>query len=145
MKKLISVFVTLGWLALSGIAQPGGGQQRQPGSVLEAMKVAFITKRLDLSPEEAQRFWPVYNKYAFEIRQAHMAYRDHKNELELDESILGIKKKYSPEFSRALSSPARVNDFFRAEKDFGAFVQKEMQRRQVQQRQMQQRPYGGGQ
>lgn len=29
---------------------------------LEAEKVAFITKQLDLSVEEAQAFWPVYNK-----------------------------------------------------------------------------------
>jgi hypothetical protein len=49
----------------------------------------------------------------------------------LDESILNIKKKYSPEFDKALS-PERTNQFFRAEKDFGGFVQKEMQRRQMQ-------------
>jgi hypothetical protein len=147
MKKLISVFIVLGWLILPGIAQSGGGQQRQsgdqqrqpPGSVLEAMKAAFITKRLNLSPEEAQLFWPIYNKYAAEIRQAHVAYREHKNEITLEESILNIKKRYSVEFSRALS-PDKVNQFFRAEKDFGAFVQKEMQRRQTQPR-----PFGNGQ
>ncbi|HEX9509068.1 MAG TPA: hypothetical protein VF939_01200 [Puia sp.] len=144
MKKLISVFIVLGWLVLPGIAQsgggqPGGSQQRQPGSVLEAMKAAFITKRLNLSPEEAQLFWPIYNQYATEIRQAHVAYREHKNEITLEESILNIKKRYSVEFSKALS-PDKVNQFFRAEKDFGAFVQKEMQRRQTQPR-----PFGSGQ
>ena len=25
---------------------------------IEAMKIAFITKRLDLTPDESQRFWP---------------------------------------------------------------------------------------
>jgi hypothetical protein len=104
------------------------------------LKIAFITKRLDLSSEEAEKFWPIYNKYAVEVRQAYLTYRDDKNEIGLDESLLNIRKKYSPDFTRALSSPARVNEFFRAEKDFGAFVQKEMQRRQ-----MNRRPYGGGQ
>lgn len=112
--------------------QPGPGmqQQRPALGILEGMKIAFITRRLNLSPEEAQRFWPVYYRYAAEIRQAHLAYREHKNELRLDEDILDIKKRYNGEFSRVLS-PEQVNQFFRAEKDFGAFVQKEMQRRQM--------------
>ena len=33
---------------------------------VEAMKVAFITKRLALTAEEAQKFWPVYNQYEAE-------------------------------------------------------------------------------
>jgi hypothetical protein len=101
--------------------------------VLEGMKIAFLTKRLALSPEEAQRFWPVYFQYTSEIRQAHLAYREHKNELRLEEDLLNIKKKYNFEFSKVLP-PEKVNEFFRAEKDFGAFVQKEMQRRQMQRR-----------
>jgi hypothetical protein len=30
---------------------------------LDAMKVAFITKKLDLSAKEAQAFWPLYNEF----------------------------------------------------------------------------------
>jgi hypothetical protein len=30
---------------------------------LESQKVAFITKQLSLTIEEAQRFWPVYNEF----------------------------------------------------------------------------------
>lgn len=30
---------------------------------VDALKISFITKELDLSPEEAQQFWPVYNQY----------------------------------------------------------------------------------
>ena len=137
MKRILPVliFFTL-LLNLQGISQR---PQRQ-GSILESMKIAFITKRLDLSSQEAEKFWPIYNRYAVEVRQAYLTYRDNKDEIGLDEALLNIRKKYSPDFARALSSPARVNDFFRAEKDFGAFVQKEMQRRQ-----MQRRPFAGGQ
>lgn len=108
--------------------QPPGPQMAN-GHYLEAMKIAFLTRRLNISPDEAQRFWPVYYQYAAENRQAHAAYRVHKNELLLDEALLNIKKKYSPAFARALG-PDRANEFFRADKDFGAIVQKEMQRRQ---------------
>lgn len=135
-KKLLSVLILLGWFALPGLAQ-GGQRQQRPGATLEAMKIAFITKRLDLSPEEAERFWPIYNRYAAEVRQAYISYRDRQNEIELDEALLNIRKKYNSEFTKALS-PEKVNQFFRAEKDFAGFVQKEMQRRQ-----MQRRPFNG--
>jgi hypothetical protein len=141
MKKILPVLIPLAFtlmLSLPVLSQQPPMQRK--GGALEAMKIAFITKRLDLSPEEAEKFWPIYYKYAAEVRQTYFAYRDDKDEIKLDESLLNIRKKYNPEFTRALSSPSRVNDFFRAEKDFGAFVQKEMQRRQ-----MQRRPYGGGQ
>ena len=131
MKKILSVLVLIGLFSLPALAQ--GRLQRQPGAGVEALKIAFITKRLDLTPEEAERFWPIYNRYATEVRQAYVTYRDSKNELELDEALLNVRKKYNSEFSKALS-PEKVNQFFRAEKDFGAFVQKEMQRRQMNRR-----------
>ncbi len=33
---------------------------------LRSQKIAFITQRLNLTPEEAQTFWPVYNELARE-------------------------------------------------------------------------------
>jgi len=30
---------------------------------VESMRIAFLTQKLDLSPDEAQKFWPVYNEY----------------------------------------------------------------------------------
>jgi hypothetical protein len=126
MKKILSVLVLISWFCLPSMAQMR--QQRQPGANIQALKIAFITKRLNLSPEEAEKFWPIYNRYSAEVRQAYLSYRDDKNELKLDETLLDIRKKYSVEFLKALS-PGKINDFFRAEKDFGAFVQKEAQRR----------------
>ena len=103
----------------------------QNGERLEALKIAYITKRLDLSPEEAQKFWPVYNQYAEELKQARKeAIRNNKTEIELDESLLNIRKKYNVLFGQALS-PQKIDIFFRSEKEFGNFVQKEMERRQL--------------
>lgn len=30
---------------------------------IKALRVAFISDRLDLTPEEAQKFWPVFNQF----------------------------------------------------------------------------------
>lgn len=38
------------------------GQAMNRKEQLESQKVAFITKQLNLSVEEAQKFWPVYNE-----------------------------------------------------------------------------------
>lgn len=34
-------------------------QRPQPGEI-ESLKIAFFTQKLDLSPEEAKIFWPIY-------------------------------------------------------------------------------------
>ena len=31
---------------------------------VEAQKIAFITNALNLTPEESQKFWPLYNEYS---------------------------------------------------------------------------------
>jgi hypothetical protein len=131
MKKLFSVLVILCWLALPGQSQ--GRQQRPTGEMIETMKIGFITQRLNLTPDEAQKFWPIYKIYSSEVRQVYGVYRSNNNELQLDESLLNIRKRYSVEFLKAIS-PGKINDFFKAEKDFSSFVRKEMQRRQMQHR-----------
>lgn len=35
---------------------------------LSTLKIGFLTKRLSLTPEEAQVFWPVYNQYQDELK-----------------------------------------------------------------------------
>jgi len=47
---------------------------------IEAEKVAFITNKLDLSIEEAQSFWPVYNEYQKKRKDIFIEKREiHKN------------------------------------------------------------------
>jgi len=60
MKYLLSVF------ALLFIVSSLNGQRRDHGEMREeikAQKIAFITKKLELTPEEAEAFWPLYNEY----------------------------------------------------------------------------------
>ncbi len=44
--------------------QPGHGQRRRGDfQQVEAERVAFITRYLELTSEEAKKFWPVYNDF----------------------------------------------------------------------------------
>ncbi|GAA4281117.1 hypothetical protein GCM10022260_15380 [Gaetbulibacter aestuarii] len=56
--KMKTYILAIGLLVLSlgAIAQPNRDQIR-------SLKVAFITERLNLTPKEAQEFWPIYNAY----------------------------------------------------------------------------------
>lgn len=119
------------WLTTPVHAQVGPPPRQPNAGVLETYKIGFITNRLLLTPDEAQRFWPIYRFYSGEVRQAWAVYRTDKNELQLEENLLNIKKKYSVEFLKAIPPP-KINEFFKAERDFNNFVQREAQRRQAQ-------------
>ncbi|MGQ9863804.1 MAG: hypothetical protein ACUVRD_04900 [Bacteroidia bacterium] len=41
----------------------------QPSERLASLRIGIITEALDLTPEEAQRFWPLYNQMQQELRQ----------------------------------------------------------------------------
>lgn len=55
MKKLLPIFLLLFSLNITA--------QHKNRERLKALKVSFITERLDFSEKEAQQFWPVYNNY----------------------------------------------------------------------------------
>lgn len=52
------------------LAQPGGPVAAARQEQVKAAKIGFITRELNLTEEEAQKFWPVYNKFDNE-REAH--------------------------------------------------------------------------
>ena len=63
MRKYMIIILSLAFFQL-GISQ----DRTKAMEKIEAQKVAFFTKQLDLSPEESQAFWPVYNKYQEQFR-----------------------------------------------------------------------------
>lgn len=129
MKKIYPIL--LSFLMLAGGAMAQDDQPRDLGR-LEAYKIAYLTKKLNLTPEEAQRFWPIYNKYQQEIKSTRTNLRSNRpDEIEMEEKMLNIRKKYNTEFSKALN-PDKVNTLFRSEKEFGRMVQKELMERQQQ-------------
>ncbi len=41
--------------------------QQRHGDRIKTLKVGFITEKLDLTPEQAQKFWPIYNDFERKI------------------------------------------------------------------------------
>ena len=80
MKRIFSLAVCL-LTAAALFAQPQGNKQfeeqrKKEFDRIQAEKIAFITQELDLSPAEAQVFWPVYNACWKESHAAHKKMMD---------------------------------------------------------------------
>ena len=101
---------------------------------VQKQKVAIVSQLMDLSPEQAAAFWPVYNEYAKElsalgdlrvqgIKEYAASYNSLSDEkatelakmrFEYEERLLALKKKYFEKFSKALT-PKLAARFFQIE------------------------------
>lgn len=121
--------MTLSVMAHAFAQEENTDDEKKDGGRIRAYKIAYLTKKLDLSPEEAQKFWPIYNQYEDEIRKVRQDARTNNGkEIDTEEKILKIRKRYDGEFGKALNKE-KVNTFFRVEKEFGAVLLKELQER----------------
>ncbi len=64
--KLLSSLLFIGVIAFSSTAQPPKENASKREKV-EQLKIAYITKELNLTSEEAKAFWPLYNAMTTEI------------------------------------------------------------------------------
>ena len=104
---------------------PGGGMGRE--GRLKSLEIAYLTRELNITPAEAEKFWPVYNKYQDEMRTA-MTSSKNEDVLERQQQMLNIRKKYKNDFSKILS-PERTNKLYEAEGKFRDMVKRELQER----------------
>jgi Spy/CpxP family protein refolding chaperone len=79
MKKIFTILTTLCFIAVTGTAaQPKNREDWKQKMMNE--KIAFLTTELNITPEEGQVFWPVYNKVNQEkdaaMRNVFKAYRN---------------------------------------------------------------------
>jgi len=53
---------------------------------MKALKIAYITEELDLTPEESQQFWPVYNEYQDKLQALRVEKRKMDRATELSDA-----------------------------------------------------------
>ena len=116
---------------------------------IKAAHAAYITERLSLTPEEAEKFWPVYREYAQKRQDLRQQFRDakkkgenEKNLLDLDLKIkqqeLDLEKDYSGRFQKVIT-PQKVMNLRQAEGDFRRLLLRQIQQRQHRREQMRDR------
>lgn len=127
MKKLYMIlsFVCFAAVASAQEAEPDLSEKKQQD--IEALKVAFISKELELTPDEAQKFWPVFNQYSKEMKEVT---KDSPDFIETEEKVLNVRKKYQGQFTKILG-PQRLNRMFGAEGRFRKLLIKAVRRQQM--------------
>lgn len=137
-------------LCITGvIAQaPQGGGNPNKGEKVEALLIAWLTQRLNLTPDEAQKFWPIFNAYRAELKTLRQSMKLEEGAepsadqmLEFEQKKLDLKKKYKAQFEGAIGK-SKVDILYRAEEEFKQKL-KEM-REQRQQNRGQGGPPAGG-
>lgn len=149
-KKITLLIFLAGSFTTSAMAQrpqaakPGMERSAEGMEKLQAAKIAFITQRVELTPKEAEKFWPIYNQYQKEkgaLAKEKMAERKAAtqvsaeqrldNDLEMESRMLALRKKYTHEFSKVITSE-KVVRLYEAEKDFRKELLKRLQERKKQ-------------
>lgn len=109
---------------------------------IESEKIAYISKELKLTPNEAARFFPVYNLYnkeMWELKKAKRGfYKENKNSnalqsnrrdvIAFDSKEVEIKKSYRSEFTKIIGQ-SRASEFFQVEEDFFNKLRSRLQNR----------------
>ena len=111
MKKITYTFIFFFAFTLSITAQIKGKER------IKAAKVAFITEQLDLTPKEAQNFWPIYNLYQDKMNSFRFEERQ-----KIRQQIGNLNNLDSLSESEAQQIVEKINDiksqFYKTEKEF---------------------------
>ena len=149
MKKLLQILLLI--LCVTPIfaqeVEPEDEVQIDPKAKekINAARIAYITERLGLTPEEAEKFWPVYREFVEKRQDLKKEYRqqvkqgaDEKTLIDLDLKIkqrqLDLERDYSGRLQKVVS-PQKVIALRQAEGDFRRMLLRHIQQRQIRQEQ----------
>ena len=114
MKKVISVIAIAMLVSVAAFAQKDNSKKKEGNQdwreKVRAEQVAHITKDLDLSEAEAQKFWPVYNDVQAKRRNVYKASFD---ALKVLKDKMDAGEDVSNELEKYLSSKKDIEEFDR--------------------------------
>src|SRR5688572_2095332 len=119
---------------------------------INAARVAYITEQLQLTPQEAEKFWPIYREFAERrkeirqrLRQAVKTPDPGKTDEELvdqqfkvKQQELDLEKDYSGRLLKVISAQ-KLRTLPQAERKFRQMILDQIQRRQMQQERLRDR------
>lgn len=117
---------------------------------IKSQKVAFITTRLNLTPEESAQFWPIYNQFETDMRELRLERREELHmdletlpddelkqkmveRFDLEQKELDTKKKYHQQFLKVLE-PQKVAQLYQAEHEFRRELLKQLDKQRPENR-----------
>lgn len=119
------MFLLFGFITFATVAAKA---QHPAGEKIRSLEIGYLTKQLQLLPEEAEKFWPVFNKYKAEMK-AVTSSEEVQEELDKQQKVLDIRRKYKKDFAGILNSNDRAQAVFDSEDRFKVLVKQEIQKR----------------
>lgn len=155
MKSLTCTLIALfGFLLLQAQPPDRPGRMDRPDPKMEkrveSMRIAFITNELELTPEESQAFWPVFNEMKAREKALREEMRPRKpfeemsdeeaealldNQMKMEEREAAIRREYTEKFRKILPA-SKVVRLQQAEGEFRRRLVNEVKER----RQRKERP-----
>lgn len=136
MKKILLITtILMGSLFAAKAQDDQPGDEAKHQEKIKALYVAYITQELNLNAEEAQKFWPLHAQFESDIK----AVKADMPELDKQQTILNIKKKYQENFNRILG-PKRCERFFRMDGEFKRKLLDRIRKQRMEQQRQTQRP-----
>lgn len=154
MKYIVTILFFLCWAPLAWAQdddpEPSTQQDPQALNKVQAARIAYITDQLGLTPEEAEKFWPVYREYAEKRQNLQRQYRQAKRNpdpsktpeqndaalvdlgLKVKQQELDLEKEYSGRLLKVISAQ-KLRSLPDAEKRFRQMILDQIQRRQMNQ------------
>jgi hypothetical protein len=131
MKRFV-LYIIICFCPLLVLAQPNNSERKgvfeKKLQTIQAIKETYFNKELNLTDSEKESFWPVYNKYFTELKLARIENRN--DILVFEEKVVGIRKNYMQEFKKVLGTDERARKVFLLDRNFSAFIKKELFERQ---------------
>mgnify|MGYP000621773152 FL=1 len=94
---------------------------------LELFSIQFITKKLNLTPAEAEKFWPLYNEQ--KEASLNLMQTAKEDEIAFQEAMLVIRKKFKKDLMPILKTEERVNLALKVDRELLNKMRNEMMRR----------------
>jgi AraC-like DNA-binding protein len=88
MKNLLIVCLILSSFSLFAQEKESKDEKKQR---IEAAKVSFITKKLELTPEESKEFWPVVNEMEAEIKSSRKSLKEQFKKMKQEDAKIDEK------------------------------------------------------
>lgn len=88
MKNLLIVCLILSSFPLFAQKKESKDEKKQR---IEAARVSFITKKLELTPEESKEFWPVVNEMETKIKTSRKALKDRFKKMKQEDEKIDEK------------------------------------------------------
>lgn len=152
MKRFLSIFL-LSWICISAYGQDTDDTQPQDPTVkdkIKAARIGLITQRLNLTPEQAEKFWPIYNEFDKKRADIRKPFRDAQRDinpnnpdpkqqqalvelgLKIKQDELNLEKDYSNRIMGVITAQQMLN-LRQAERDFRNIIINMLNNRRLQQ------------